>query len=93
MKIEHLPDVEPFKNGGHRDHANGVTDDEKALTVSKDIRNSESFSIHKEGQRNGFNLENGINGLSYKGKNKNFLFQLLKINFGIFLHSTGMQQL
>jgi len=73
MKIEHLHDVESFKSEGNCDHANGVTDDEKALTVSKDIITSDSLSIHKEGQRNGFNLENTLNGLSYKGKNKRFL--------------------
>ena len=70
MKIEILPDVETFETEENRDHANGVTDDAKALTVSKDIITSDSLSMHKEGHTNGFNLENSMNGLSYKGKNK-----------------------
>lgn len=84
MKIELVEKI-PFKNEENGDHANGATDDEKVLTISKDIIISSSLSTQKEEHTNGFNLENGVNELSYKGKNKRLFIRSVNKVFRISL--------
>ena len=70
MKLENLSENENThsKPNGNEEHANGITDDDKAIFVSKEAITTKALGKRKDEKTNGFDDGSRLNGLSYKGR-------------------------